>query len=249
MNRKLFLFLFTALLAVLLFFTNTLFKDIVLGFTFGVKKEYLQLKRSFDQFLEEHLNQQQTIQKLRAQNRELFKYKVLYSDLEDRYRALLQDCKIFEKTSLKVESVEALSYVKLGDFTTLWIDADIPKEGIVGALKGAYVAGIAIGEDKRSKLLLLGNKKCSFGVQVGAKAYGIAIGNGDNRFTIVKYIPNYEHIHVGDEVVTNGLDGIFVYGIKVGRVVEIKHEGSYKIAKVRNYADLSHPRFFWLMKL
>ncbi|BAF69658.1 rod shape-determining protein MreC [Nitratiruptor sp. SB155-2] len=249
MNRKLLFFLFAVFLAALLFLTNQIFKDFVLDFTFGIKKEYLQLKKNFNQFLEDHFNQQQTIQKLRNQNRELFQYKILYSDIKERYNALLQDCHIIEKTSLHLQPVQALSYVTLGDFTTLWIDAGIPNGTIVGALKGAYVAGIAMGEGKRSKLLLLGNKKCSFGVQVGTKAYGIAVGNGDNRFTVVKYIPNYEHIHIGDEVVTNGLDGLFIYGIKVGRVVEIKHEGSYKIAKVRNYADLSHPWFFWLMKL
>ena len=64
---------------------------------------------------------------------------------------------------------------------------------------------------------------------------------------IVKFIPMYKQIKVGDEVVTSGMDKIFFYGVKVGKVIEINERGSYKIAVIKTYADLSHPKYFWVV--
>ena len=249
MSRRL-LLIFAALMGLLILYkTNSFFSNALLDVANSVKSRFLSLEQNFLQEWQKHFDQAKRIEILQKQIESLTPYKILYKDLQDRLEQLQNECNLSFPFRPTLQPIMAISYVRLGDFTSMWLDATIPKGRIYGLLKGNKVAGIAIESDGRAKGLLNGNKQCSYGVVVGEKANGIAMGSGDNRYVIVKYIPNYEPIHAGQRVKTNGLDRIFVYGLDVGVVSQVWQEGSYKVAKVRTFADLSHPRFFWLMKL
>jgi rod shape-determining protein MreC len=199
---------------------------------------------SVKNFFENTYNQALKIESCKQEIEHLKAYKLLYIDIKKRLKLLQDECKIKSSFNFLVKIVEAISYVKLGDFTSLWLNLS-PSNTILGALRGGFVAGIVKSVDNKSILYLNGNKKCSYGVSVGkVMAKGIARGSGDNRYVIVKYIHNYEKISFGDEVITNGLDNIFPYGLKVGKVVGVWQEGSYKVAKVKTYVNLKEPFYF-----
>ncbi len=141
--------------------------------------------------------------------------------------------------------VHGLSYVKLGDFSKIWLD--FPRYDhtrIYGLLYKGYAAGIVDEEDGRPIARLLNNKKMIFSVEIGEKKHlGVVFGNRD--FLNVKYIPSYADVQVGDEVITSGNDNIFYEGVKVGEVVHVQTTNLYKMALVKPYAELNRPEFFY----
>ncbi len=217
--------------------------------TFNIKKSYISIENGIKFSYEAYIDQARSIQNYKEQIKRLQRYEILYNDYKNRWEQLQKDCNVSLPYSIDLVYVRSISYQKFGDYTAVWLDANVQKDRIYGLLKGEYVAGIVIEKNGKALALLNGNAKCSYGVVIGEDAEGVAVGSGDNRYVIIKYIPNYKNFHVGQEVLTNGLDGIFIYGLKVGVVTKIWQEGSYKVAKVRTYADLRLPRFFWLMKL
>ncbi|BCD68452.1 rod shape-determining protein MreC [Nitratiruptor sp. YY09-18] len=250
MNKRLIFILLITLALVGLYKGNEAVRGYVLNFTNTLKSIYLDLEYSLLQKINNHFKQIEKIETLIQQNRQLLQYKIAYKNLLSTLQNFQRDCNItFAANSVHLLYTKALSYVSFGDFTSLWLEADLDKNKVYGLLKGENVAGVALRKDSKALALLNGNKKCSYGVLVANSVSGIAVGSGDNRFINVKYIPNYATVKVGDKVITSGLDGIFIYGVGVGEVIKVWQEGSYKVARVRTYADLSYPRFFWLMKL
>ena len=56
-----------------------------------------------------------------------------------------------------------------------------------------------------------------------------------------------DFIKVGDEVITNGLDGIFFTGLKVGKVVKILNNNqNYKEAIVSPYAKQNIQQYYYV---
>jgi len=250
MSRRLFVVALALAALVALYRGNNFVRGYILDFTNSLKSIYIDIENRLADAIEEYFDQARQIRQLRQQNRELMRYKIAYKDLHDTLERFRQECNVtFTIDSMQLAYVKVLSYVNFGDFTSMWLDVDLEPKKIYGILKGESVAGIAVREGEKSLALLNGNKKCSYGVLIGGDVSGIAVGSGDNRYVDVKYIPTYAHIKHGDLVITSGLDGIFAYGLSVGVVTQVWQEGSYKVAKVRTFADLSHPRFFWLMKL
>ncbi len=141
--------------------------------------------------------------------------------------------------------VQALSYVKLGDFSMMWLDfPDYNHTMIYGLLYKGYAAGIVDEKNGKPIARLLSNKKMIFSVEIGKKKHlGVVFGEKD--FLRVKYIPSYANIAIGDEVVTSGNDNIFYEGVKVGEVVHIQTTSLYKMALVKPYAELNQPEFFY----
>ena len=250
MNKKRFLLFFLGLLALLLLYRfDTVTRSVLLGFTDVIKRAYFDMERNISQALQRHFHQADTIERLMKEREELQKYKILYTALQNDLSHIQKECNATIVPPNGLRLVRVLSYVDFADESAVWIDTKLDGRKLAGLLSQDNVAGIAIEKDGRTQGLLNGNHKCSYGVKIGLGANGVAMGSGDNRFVIVRYIPNYETIRVGDMVKTSGLDGIFAEGLKVGVVVQIRQEGSYKVAKVRTFADLSSPRYLWLMKL
>ncbi len=91
---------------------------------------------------------------------------------------------------------------------------------------------------------LLSNKKSSFSVYIGKdRINGIAQGIGGNG-VVIKFIPRWSEVKVGDIVTTSGLDNIFFPNIPVGKITSVKTLARYKEATIKPFADLSHPSLF-----
>jgi len=64
---------------------------------------------------------------------------------------------------------------------------------------------------------------------------------------MVKFIPKWHHIQVGDKVFTSGLDNIFFAGIPTGIVTKVEIQSSYTVAYIKTYSDIFHPKTFFLI--
>ena len=110
-----------------------------------------------------------------------------------------------------------------------------------------YTAGIAVVKDGRLMGILQGDEDCTFSVYVGKKKIP-GVAQGRNGRVVVKFIPKWEKINVGDEVLTSGLDEIFFSGVPVGRVVSVLSEDMYQSAELETFAKINIPSYMYLIE-
>lgn len=149
-----------------------------------------------------------------------------------------------------VQTVRALSYAALPDLHKILIDYDgLGPNEVRGLIYNNQTAGIAVKQiGSQAKVLLNGDAKCSYAVYVGTNQVpGIIMGKSDQEM-IVRYIPAWMQVGIGDEVVTSGLDGIFFAGVKVGQVTKVHRLNAYIEATVRPYYNAFNPGYFYLVE-
>jgi rod shape-determining protein MreC len=73
------------------------------------------------------------------------------------------------------------------------------------------------------------------------------MGKSDQEM-IVRYIPAWMSVQEGDEVVTNGLDGIFFAGVKVGKVTKVNRLNAYIEAIIKPYYTAFNPDYFYIVE-
>ena len=66
-------------------------------------------------------------------------------------------------------------------------------------------------------------------VRTGQRSVVFGLGNGQLE---LRYMPANADIQIGDMLVTSGLDGIFLPGFPVARVVQIERDTSYSFARI-----------------
>ena len=152
-------------------------------------------------------------------------------------------------TDPKVELVRVISYQKLGDLNRVWLDIDdYNSSKVYGLTYKELVAGIVIPKNDKPLGLLNKDIKSSYAVYVGDnKAPGIAHGNSVEHL-IIKFIPAWFIINIGDEVITSGLDKIFFKGLKVGKVLSVTKSGGYQNAVIEPYFKANDPNYFHMIK-
>ena len=162
----------------------------------------------------------------------------------------LQDCKNLKYFKIindkNLTFVKTISYTNLPDFSSIYINYDKKFDKPLGIMYNNLAAGIVVKNlNYFSKALLNNNPKTSYTVFIGKKKIpGVFIG----KSKIIKYIPKYKKISVGDLVITSGLDGIFYEGAKVGRIVSIKNEKLYQIAKIKTFFNDLNPKYFYVIR-
>ena len=77
-------------------------------------------------------------------------------------------------------------------------------------------------------------------------APGIVRGNNERRL-IVDFIPTWIPISIGDEVLTSGLDQIFLAGLHVGKIISISRASGYQSAVVEPYFYAKKPAYFHII--
>lgn len=236
--------LLAGLVGGMLYFSNFL-QSPLLQVTHSIKSYYLDGVESIQDAFNEHFHQQATIVALQEKNRYYEKELINLHQVADEYQKLLQE----QNSSLKIKPQTALartlSYVRFGDPHRVWIEMDHfnPKK-VYGLLYRGYTAGIVVGSNGRPLALLNGDTKSSYAVTVGATlAPGIVRGNNE-RHLVVEFIPTWIPIAVGDEVLTSGLDRIFMSGLKVGKVISISKASGYQSAVVEPYFYGKNPAYF-----
>jgi len=222
----------------------------ILSISNTIKLAYLNTMDSFSNLIDKHFNQAKTIQKLKQENDKLKKSALVLNAFADEILKLSELKGYYKEFIPHVKTTKVISYAKLPYFQKLWIDFDeYNSSKIYGLIYNNQAAGIVAGGNKNSALALLnGDPKCSYAVYVGEnKAPGIAMGLND-REMIVKYIPTWIKIEVGDKVVTSGLDGIFFAGIDVGIIKSIRTKDAYKEAIISPYFNSLNPSYFYVIK-
>lgn len=244
-KQKLFLALFlAALVGGALYFTDILQSPII-RLNLALKTAYLETIESIGNRIDEHFFQQHTIIELREKNRYYEKELLSLHQVADEYQKLLGEQNSTIKTEAAVDLARAISYVRFGDPHKLWIEMDdFNATQVYGLLHRGYAAGIVVSNNGRPMALLNGDAKCSYAVNVGASmAPGIIRGNNAKQL-IVEFIPTWIPISVGDEVLTSGLDQIFLSGLKVGKVISITKAQGYQSAVIEPYIYGNNPAYF-----
>ncbi len=243
-NRYFFLILIVVLLAVKYNY-NEFIKEPILNITYEIKSEYVNFVQNIRDFVQKHIEQKKSIEKLKKEVEELKKSADLSSAFAGKLRSLLQDKSTLYTPDLNI--TRAVSYVNLADYSRVWLDFKaLKKDKIYGLLYQGYSAGIVVDQEGKSLGLLQGDAKCIFSVYIGDKKIpGVIFGDKDDM--IVRYIPVWMNVKTGDEVYTSGLDDIFFEGVKVGKVTDIVKEESYISAIVKPYAKVLVPGYFHIV--
>jgi rod shape-determining protein MreC len=244
-NRLLFLFVTGALFYISINF-NPAIREKVLAFPLQIKSyifhTYDEIKMQIDTFFD----QKKKIIHLKKELQACQKTAALSVAFGSKLNHLLEEAGM-RPYNPKLYLARTLSYVKLGDFGTMWLDfPEYDRSKIYGLLYKGYAAGIVDNKDGYPLARLLTNKKMVFSVIVGIEKH-LGVVFGDERFLVVKYLPTYADIKPGDEVLTSGDDNIFYEGIKVGEVVDVKEYNLYKMALVQPYVKLHKPDFFFVV--
>lgn len=225
--------------------TNTL-----LGVINPIKQNYQNFTQNLEDKSQSYLFQKESIEKLNKENlilrQRLLEQTHYIKQVKDIYTILPQLSKIPVRN---ISITDTISYVKLNSFSQIILTKPKSlKEGkLYGLIQNNVVAGTAQVHNHQLYGYLTSDEMCRFAVFIGKdKAPGIAIGLKENEM-LVKFIPKWHKIEKGDLVVTNGLDDIFFSGIPVGVVTEIEVQSSYKVARIKTYGDIFHPKTFFLV--
>ena len=239
---------------------------VILGYIFNIDKEIsnkltaisLEIKSSYSKkllyvsnLINTYINQQKNIAELQKQTQENNSYKILY---ETSQKELEELKKIFlnKNTLVKVNLVKVLSYINLNDFSKVVLDTNLSKENKILALVSPqnYSAGIVLRQDNKTVAYLNTNSKCNYAVFIGPnKAPGITSGINEKGKTLLKHVPKWYDIKIGDEVVTSGQDSIFPQGIKVGRVIKVEELVNSKTVVIQSYADVLNKKYFHIIDI
>jgi len=249
MSKERFSFIFlVALLIGAIYYSKTLQSPFI-ELSHEIKSFYFKTLESLSQSISKHFDQAETIV---LQKKEIEQFKqshLLLHQFASELTAILKESNSSLSTKPDVSLCRALSYANFGDITKVWLDfPDFNRSKVYGLTHNELVAGIVIQEQNRPLALLNIDRKSSYAVMVGtSKAPGIVHGNGAKEL-VVEYIPTWKEIHVGDEVVTSGLDQLFFPGLKVGKVIEINKAQGYQNALVVPYYDATDPEYFHIIK-
>ncbi len=240
-------FVLTLIVGTILFLSINFSPNIrqkVLEFPLYIKSTVFDIKNRVVQEVKTLFHQKKQIERLRKELETCQKTATLSVAFASKLNHFLEENKL-DIYDPDLFMVRGLSYIKLGDFSKMWLDfPDYNHSRIYGLLFKGYAAGIVDEQDGKPIARLLSNKKMIFSVEVGKQRdLGVIFGNKD--FLEVKYIPTYADIQVGDEVITSGNDNIFYEGVKVGEVIQIQTTNLYKMALVKPYAELHNPEFFY----
>ncbi|MBT0741777.1 rod shape-determining protein MreC [Campylobacter lari] len=245
MKSKILSVLILSFLVFISFYYGDVIKRNVLDLNIAIVNQFSQsidlLKNKFN----EHFNQAEEIRTLRERNAELEKNNIYMKNFANELNNILSD----KNSSFyypNVSLVKATSYAQISDYHKVWLDVDY-KGTIKGLIYNGYTAGIVIEKNGRALGLLQGDEECIFSVYIG-KEQAPGIAHGRNDYVLVKYIPKWLELKMGDKVYTSGLDEIFFSGIPVGEIFKIEEEGAYQNAYVKPYAKMKVPSYFYMVE-
>jgi len=244
MSKKASLFLLALLFAGALFFSDRL-QSPFLSLLARINDTWLNALTWVGNTYDEHLNQQAEIIRLRSALEQCRSSHLISHEMATEFNALLKENNASFHPAPSVTLVRSRAYADMGDFNKLWLDfPDFNRSKLYGLVYNETAAGIVTERNGRALAMLNGDPQCAYAVSVGPnRAPGIIHGLSGNRMQ-VEFIPSWIAVSVGDEVVTSGLDRLFFYGIKVGKVLSVELQGGYQNAEVTPYFQSNMPDYF-----
>ena len=237
-------------LTVLLTRNDERITDTLLGVINPIKQNYKNITQDIENKSHSYIFQKESIEKLSRENR------ILRKRLLEQTHYIKQVKNIYDVlpklSRLPIHNIsiaETISYVKLNSFSRIILTKPkgLVDDKLYGLIQGTVVAGTSQVHNNQLYGYLTSDEKCRFSVFIGKEnAPGIAMGVDKNKM-IIKFIPKWHKIETGDKVITSGLDDIFFADLPVGVVTKVEVQSSYKVAYIKTYSDLLHPKTFFLI--
>ena len=238
------------MLVVLLTRNDERITDALLSIINPIKQNYKNFTQGIKDKSHSYIFQKESIEKLSHENRILRKRLLEQTHYIHQVQNIYTVLPKLSKLPIhNISITETISYVKLNSFSQIILTKpkDLNTEKLYGLIQGKVVAGIAEVHNNQLYGYLTSDDKCRFSVFIGNQnAPGIATGTRTNEMTI-KFIPKWHKIKEGDKVITSGLDNIFFADIPVGIVTKVEIQSSYKVAYIKTYSDIYHPKTFFLI--
>jgi len=238
------------MLTVLLTRNDERITDTLLNIINPIKQNYKNLTQGIKDKSHSYIFQKESIEKLGRENHILRKRLLEQTHYIQQVKNIYTVLPKLSKLPIHNISIsETISYVKLNSFSQIILTKpqSLKEDKLYGLIQGKVVAGIAQVHNNQLYGYLTSDNKCRFSVFVGTQhAPGIAIGTKTNEM-IIKFIPKWHKIKVGEKVITSGLDDIFFADIPVGVVTKVEVQSSYKVAHIKTYSDIYHPKTFFLI--
>ena len=238
------------ILVVLLTRNNDKISDTLLNVVNPIKQKYKAVTQGLEDKSHSYIFQKETIEKFSHENRVLRKRLLeqmhYIEQVQEVYEILPQLSRL---PAHNISIAETISYVKLNSFSQIILTKPkgIVEKKIYGLIQGTVVAGVSMVKNGQLYGYLTSDDKCRFSVFIGdKKAPGIAIGVEKNKM-LIKFIPKWHNIQVGDKVVTSGLDEIFFRGLPVGIVTKVEVQSAYTVAYIKTYSNVMHPKTFFVI--
>jgi len=249
MNKKFLLFLMAIFIAILYFFNvEKLIIRQVSALSNKIKYTYINTIVSISNSVNKYIFQLDYIDQLVKLNQINLQYKALYEKNLNILMELNKNIEIDIKPELQYKKVRVLSYYKFNDHSQVILDLENNIDNISALITyDGFSAGIALNKDNNSIAYLNQHKRCNYTVFIGDEnAPGITSGMQDDGNIIVKYVPIWKNVKINDEVITSSMDSIFPYGIKVGKVTNIKINENTKNITVVPYANTLGNRDYYI---
>ena len=249
-TRIIIIILLLLVLTVLLTRNDERIADTLVSAVNPVKQSYKKFTQGLEDKSQSYLFQKETIEKFSHENRILRKRlleQMHYIGQVQKVYKVLPDLSKHPVHSISI--ADTISYVKLNSFTQIILTRpkDIEEGKLYGLIQGTVAAGVASVKNGQLYGYLTSDSKCRFSVYVGGKkAPGIAIGVEKNVM-LVKFIPKWYDVKVGDRVVSSGLDNIFFANVPVGVVTEVEVQSAYTVAYIKTYSNVLHPKTFFVI--
>lgn len=250
MNKKFLLFLIAIFIAItyLFSFEKVIYKEL-LSLRSTVQSFYLNIFVYTSESFNKYFNQLDYIEQLKEENKENKIYKTLYESIRKELQRVEQNNLVKEIDPTSFEKVQVLSYVQFNDFSKVILDYDpLQEQKNIQALVTfeGFSAGIVLYKKDHYIAFLNENNKCNYTVFIGEDNNpGITSGVDENGRLVIKYVPIWKEVQLGDEVITSSMDNIFPYGVKVGKVVDFEIQDNMQLVFVEPYANaLSYKEFF-----
>ncbi len=237
-------------LTVLLTRNDERISDTLLGIINPIKQNYKNLTQDIEDKSHSYIFQKESIEKLSRENRILRKRLLEQTHYIKQVKNIYDVLPKLSRLPMhNISITETISYVKLNSFSQIILTKPkaLTEDKLYGLVQGTVVAGTAKVHNNQLYGYLTSDDKCRFSVFLGKeKAPGIAMGLEKNKM-IIKFIPKWYKIQTKDKVVTSGLDGIFFADLPVGIVTKVEVHSSYKVAHIKTYSDIFHPKTFFLI--
>jgi len=252
MNKKFLLFSIIVIIGILYIFNiERIVQQKLSLLNKSIQSSSIQLFTTINNTIDKYLVKLDYITQLKSSNELHLKYKILYDVTLNKLNEMKRNSDMLNNSDLhlELEKVKVLSYYKFNDYSRVVIDKnDLDKTKIYALITfDGYSAGIVLNKNNSSIAYLNENKRCNYTVFIGKEnAPGITSGVENNGKILIKYVPIWKKISLGDEVITSSMDSIFPYGIKVGKVTDINIQDNIQEIQVTPYAKTLGNRNYYL---
>ncbi len=199
--------------------------------------------------ISKYFDQLDYIESLKYQTIQNEKYKILYNVKTAKFNELNKYKDSNNSENIHLSKVSILSYIDINNNTKVVLDSDgLISNKIYGLITyDGFSAGIALSKENQTIGYLNTNARANYTVYIGQNnAPAITSGINKGGYLQLEHIPLWKEVLINDKVVTSGMDKIFPFGIKVGRVTEVIKNDKTQTVMIKPYADIVSQRALFI---